>query len=80
MGGLQHELRELPGSACTDEDFARRERNTVFHRNWVHVADGHDLPQPGAAFPTVLAGLPIVLTPWGAVPGATAGATPAPAG
>ena len=61
MDGSLHGLRELPGSAYTEEDFARRERETVFRRNWVHVAGGHDVPQPGDAFPTVLAGLPIVL-------------------
>ena len=54
-------MKELPGAAYTGEAFFRTERETVFRRNWVHVAGGHDLRHPGDAFPTRLAGLPIVL-------------------
>lgn len=61
MDGMLAGLRELPGYAYTAEDFARQERETVFRRNWVHVAGGHDVPEPGDAFPTVVAGLPIVV-------------------
>ena len=61
MDGMLQGLRELPGHAYTGEDFAAKERETVFRRNWVHVAGGHDVPQPGDAFPTVVAGLPVVV-------------------
>lgn len=61
MDGMMAGLRELPGYAYTAEDFARQERETVFRCNWVHVAGGHDVPELGDAFPTVVAGLPIVL-------------------
>ncbi|HYZ64145.1 MAG TPA: aromatic ring-hydroxylating dioxygenase subunit alpha [Acetobacteraceae bacterium] len=58
---MLNELRELQRQAYTSEEFARREAQTVFHRNWVHVAGGYDLPEPGDAHPVVVAGLPIVL-------------------
>ncbi len=58
---MLNELRELPGHAYTGADYWERERRTVFTRNWVHVAGGHDLPQPGDAHPVAVAGLPILL-------------------
>ena len=54
-------LRELPGRAYHGHDFYDRECRTVFTRNWVHVAGGHDIPEPGDAHPVTVAGLPIFL-------------------
>ncbi len=54
-------LRELPGRAYYGDDFYERECRTVFTRNWVHVAGGHDVPEPGDAHPVTVAGLPVVL-------------------
>lgn len=54
-------LRELPGNAYTDPEFAKAEAETIFRRNWTHVASGFDLPDAGDVFPTWAGGLPIVL-------------------
>ena len=54
-------MKELPGEAYTSEHFARLERATVFHRNWVHAAGSHEVAEPGDVLPVSVAGMPIVL-------------------
>jgi choline monooxygenase len=54
-------LKELPGSAYTDDAFAQLERETVFSTNWVHVASGYDIPGPGDVLPLKVAGKPIIV-------------------
>ena len=53
--------RGLPGAAFTSEKFLQRESESIFRRNWVFVAHGHDVPNPGDVKPLRVAGLPLVL-------------------
>ena len=64
-------MKELPGAAYCGDGFFAAERQTVFYYNWVHVAAGQDVPEPGDALPLTVAGLPIVLVrqPDGAIKG-----------
>ncbi|MBL8670441.1 MAG: aromatic ring-hydroxylating dioxygenase subunit alpha [Alphaproteobacteria bacterium] len=54
-------LKELPGRAYWDDAYAQAERDTVLARNWVHVASGFELPEPGDALPISHAGKPVLL-------------------
>ncbi len=59
IAALQRPLetaRALPPAAYTDADFFALERKLVFHRNWIGVAFGHDIPAPGDAMPVDAAG------------------------
>ena len=52
---------ELPLDAYRGADFAALENERLFSKTWVHVAAGHELPNPGDCRPVELAGLPLVL-------------------
>jgi phenylpropionate dioxygenase-like ring-hydroxylating dioxygenase large terminal subunit len=54
-------MKELPGEAYTSEQYARLERATVLHRNWVHAAGAQEVAEPGDVLPVGVAGMPIVL-------------------
>ncbi|MEQ8665102.1 MAG: aromatic ring-hydroxylating dioxygenase subunit alpha [Rhodospirillales bacterium] len=51
----------LPSSAYCDEEFWNAECATVFTDNWVCAGFAHEIPRAGDAFPTTVAGQPIVL-------------------
>jgi choline monooxygenase len=53
--------RALPAAAYTDADFFALERKLIFHRNWIGIAFGHDIPAPGDAMPVDAAGMPLIL-------------------
>ena len=53
--------RGLPGAAFTSEEFLALENERLFPKNWVFVAHGHDIPNPGDAKPITVAGLPLLL-------------------
>jgi phenylpropionate dioxygenase-like ring-hydroxylating dioxygenase large terminal subunit len=53
--------RALPPAAYVDADFFALERKLVFHRNWIGIAFGHDVPAPGDAMPVDAAGVPLIL-------------------
>src|SRR5260221_10318874 len=64
IAALQRPLetaRALPPAAYTDADFFALERKLVFHRNWIGVAFGHDIPAPGDAMPVDAAGVPLIV-------------------
>src|SRR5229473_659035 len=64
IAALQRPLeaaRALPPAAYVDADFFALERKLVFHRNWIGIAFGHDIPAPGDAMPVEAAGLPLIL-------------------
>ena len=54
------EARGLPGCVY-GEDFFELERRLLFPRSWCAVAVGAELPEPGDALPTSLAGWPLLL-------------------
>jgi choline monooxygenase len=53
--------RALPPAAYVDAEFFALERKLVFHRHWIGVAFGHDIPAPGDAMPVEAAGAPLIL-------------------
>jgi choline monooxygenase len=55
------EARALGPAAYTDPDFLALEQELVFRRNWISVAFGHDIPEPGDAMPIDAAGVPLIL-------------------
>src|SRR5260221_8886650 len=64
IAALQRPLeaaRALPPAAYIDADFFALERKLVFHRNWIGIAFGHDIPAPGDAMPVDAAGVPLIV-------------------
>jgi len=64
IAALQRPLeaaRALPPAAYVDADFFALERKLVFHRNWIGIAFGHDIPAPGDAMPVDAAGVPLII-------------------
>src|SRR6266851_7202120 len=64
IAALQRPLeaaRALPPAAYVDADFFALERKLVFHRNWIGIAFGHDIPAPGDAMPVDAAGVPLIV-------------------
>lgn len=53
--------RGLPNSAFTSDDFLALENDRLFQRNWVFVAHGQDVPDPGDIKTLEVAGLPLIL-------------------
>ncbi|MDB9529373.1 aromatic ring-hydroxylating dioxygenase subunit alpha [Oscillatoria sp. CS-180] len=51
----------LPAEAYTRSQYLDQERKTVFTRYWICVGLASDVPNPGDAYPTDIAGMPIVL-------------------
>ena len=51
----------LPSAAYTDEEFWRKECNTVLNENWVFVGFVHEFKKLGDAIPISIAGRPILL-------------------
>lgn len=55
------EARGLTNDAYTDPDYYRLECDTLLARNWLAVAQGIDIPNPGDALPVTILGRPIIL-------------------
>ena len=51
----------LPNEAYTSDAFAAWEQNALLARTWACIGTGRRVPQPGDAWPTEFAGLPIVM-------------------
>jgi len=51
----------LPSAAYTDEEFWRKECNTVLNENWVFAGFVHEFKKLGDAIPISIAGRPILL-------------------
>ena len=55
------EARGLPARAYTSEGFFALERRRLFPRTWTGVAFDSDVPEPGDALPSSVAGVPIIV-------------------
>ena len=55
------EARGLPARAYTSEGFFALERRRLFPRTWTGVAFDSDVPKPGDALPSSVAGVPIIV-------------------
>ncbi|MEL6137670.1 MAG: aromatic ring-hydroxylating dioxygenase subunit alpha [Cyanobacteria bacterium J06626_23] len=51
----------LPAKAYTSAQYLEWERQTVFYHHWICVGLASDVSQPGDAYPTEVAGIPIIL-------------------
>ena len=55
------EASTLPGAVYHDEDFYRREQQTLWQGSWVAVAEHSDVANPGDVVPAEVGGLPILV-------------------
>ena len=55
------DARGLPARVYTSEGFFALEQQRLFPRTWTGVAFDSDLPEPGDAIPTSVAGVPIII-------------------
>ena len=55
------EARGLPARVYTSEGFFALEQRRLFARTWTGVAFDSDVPNPGDAIPTSVAGVPIII-------------------
>ena len=55
------EARGLPARVYTSEGFFALEQRRLFPRTWTGVAFDSDVPNPGDAIPTSVAGVPIII-------------------
>ena len=55
------DARGLPASVYTSEGFFALEQRRLFPRTWTGVAFSSDVPAPGDAIPTSVAGVPIIV-------------------
>lgn len=53
--------KALPSPVYTSRAFFEMERERLFKRTWVFVGCGQEIPKPGDALPTDVAGFPIVV-------------------
>src|SRR5690606_62375 len=51
----------LPRQAYTSQELFELERERLFPRVWLGIGFTNDVPEPGAAVPMVVAGVPIIL-------------------
>ena len=55
------EARGLPARVYTSDGFYTLEQQRLFPRTWTGVAFDSDVPEPGDAIPTAVAGVPIIV-------------------